>query len=69
MIKHCNQKQFGEEMAYLTYISQVKSSKGRQGRNLESRIEEEAMEECYFMACSVLLFYIPQAHLFREHTI
>lgn len=30
MIKHRNQKQFGEEIVYLAYISQVKSSESRQ---------------------------------------
>lgn len=50
MIKHSNQKQFGEEIVYLAYISQVKSSEGRQGRNLESETEGEAVEECFSMA-------------------
>lgn len=57
VMKHHNQKQVGEEIAYLSFTSILFIVGGSQvrnswGRNLEAGAEAEAIEECCLLACS-----------------
>jgi hypothetical protein len=51
VIKHHNQKQFGEESFYLHNISSGKAKAETQVRNLEAGVDAEVMEEWCLLAC------------------
>jgi hypothetical protein len=52
VLKKNNQNHLGEEGTYLPYWlpSSISITEGSQGRNIETRTETEAMEECRLLA-------------------